>query len=315
MFNLFLIMLAAELIFLLFQFLPREIQLMIWEYALPAPRTIHLCSYIADDRDRTEELYEPWDSRQPESPLRTTCRDSRWIFKRMYVHLYGITNREHNRPLFFSPKVDTLYLDVSSDILYHPVTNKRRNAVLRARDEAQVADNITTPDSTDPPFCDDLPMNAFGFLASQEILKSIRHLAIEYRPWGRFCLEHKSNMISEFFPCFPALETFSFVVGDSMIFRHGGRVKYPLELEYTKQGTLAELCARRVLRIEFAALQVTRRKHPNLKAPKFDVKILKKVTYNSALGMLSTERRNSNVGNRCFEPAAAHQNFESASLR
>ncbi|KAN0095139.1 hypothetical protein V8E51_015850 [Hyaloscypha variabilis] len=311
MFDLFLIMLAAELLFLLFQFLPREIQLMIWEHALPAPRTIHLCSYIADDRDRTEELYEPWDSRQPESPLRTTCRDSRWIFKRMYVHLYGITNREHNRPLFFSPKVDTLFLDISSDMLYHPITNRRKNAAIRAKDKAMATNDSTMTNSTDPPSCDALPMNVFGFLASQEILKSIRHLAIEYTPWRRFCLEHKSNMMSEFFPCFPALETFSFVIGDAMIFNYGGSVKYPLELQDTKQNIRAGFYTQRVLRTESFAFQVTRRKHPNLKAPNFHVKTLRKLRYNPVAALPRTERRGHEVGNQCCEHPAENQGCSS----
>jgi hypothetical protein len=114
-------------------------------------------------------------------------------------------------------------------------------------------------------------------------------------------------MMSEFFPCFPALETFSFVIGDAMILNYGGSVKYPLELQDTSQNIRAGFYTQRVLRTESFAFQVTRGKHPNLKAPNFYVKTVKKVRYNTVAAMPRTERRGHKVGNQCCEHPAENQ--------
>ncbi|KAE9368020.1 hypothetical protein N431DRAFT_494881 [Stipitochalara longipes BDJ] len=254
-----------------FQNLPTEVQLQIWECALPEPCIVHLSNHGTNNLKRTEELYEPFSSRQPESPLRSICRDSRLVFNRKYVQLDRITNLEHDRPVFFDQKLDTLYLDVTCDILYHPTINRLNNAAIEPADEER--------------------SSHFLFLASQETLKSIQHLAIEYKSWNRFCFEHKITLMGDFFPCFPALETCSFVFRDLCICADGEEFKYPLEMEDTKEGTVVWLYEEIAMLAESTAFEKIRKEHPAFIIPEFDIKILKKGKQESMGALFNTDRQ------------------------
>ena len=229
-----------------------------------------------------------------DSPLLHTSRDACQTFARKYAELREITKHEHGQPVFFDPKIDTLYLDVTPDILYNPTMNRRRNATrkLEGVQDEEVGDldlvNRATTHTVES--CDtrsDTPAGSsretssgtaeltnFGFLASQKVLKSVRHLAVEYKHWQRFCLEHKITLLRDFLPCFPALETLDLVLRP-YICGTGEEIKYPLEMEDIEEGAYAWDYTKTAKTKESRAFEETKKRDPNIKIPKWGIKVLK----------------------------------------
>jgi len=269
-------------IFPKFAKLPIEIQFMIWKLAFPEPCIVHISNHATDAEGKKKELYSPWESRPKNSPLLCTSRDARQVFRREYVELKRIIEFEHKMAVFFAPKVDTLYLDVKPDILYDPTLNRRRNAAKRLAGDREgdggPKSTITINTTENFPHTTQHAsmLTNFEFLASSETLKSVRHLALEYKPWHRFCFEHKVILIMDFFPCFPGLDTFNFVFGDPSTCDIGEKIRHPLEIEDIAEGAFLWDYASKAKKHESRAFQEARRRDPSLAIPKFGFKALRK---------------------------------------
>jgi hypothetical protein len=261
-----------------FSKLPAEVQLLIWGFTtLRDPRIIHITNQVTHTAGRTTELYEPLRGWKELSPLLSSCRDSRQVYKRNYVKLC-VSTFEHEQPIYFDPSQDTLYLDVTWDILYRPTMNKRKASAemsIDGIDEVTVTRSTAADRTTNTSDVDDANFNHFPFLADKNIINSIRHLAMEYKAWHPLCHNHRVIAMSDFFPSFPSLETFNFVFGDTALFNLEESFTEPLEPEDIQQGSRFWEYRGDVTLRESRAAEQARMEYPGLKLPKFGVKVLK----------------------------------------
>jgi hypothetical protein len=266
--------------FQLFARLVGEIQLLIWEFSiLREPRIIHITEKETHGSGITTavSLYEPISSRHELSPLLSVCRDSRLLFKRKYVKLSAISTFEHDQPIYFDPRQDTLYLEVSWKILYHPTKNVRAVNSSPSKADESAPINLSGNSTTHISLPDDGNFNPLPFLAETKILNSIRHLAMEYGAFHALCHNHRVRAMSDFFRIFPSLETFSFVFGDTQLFDPPVELHHPLELEKIEQGSEFWEHKERVTSRETRAFKAARKEYLGLKIPDFGVKALRMV--------------------------------------
>lgn len=201
--------------FQLFARLAAELQLLIWAFSiLREPRIIHITEHEAHGSGRTTafSLYEPISSRYELSPLLSVCRDSRRLFKRNYVKLGAISPFEHDQPVYFDPRQDTLYLEVSWKFLYHPTMSIIEVDASPSQADQSAPINLGDNSTTQARLLEDANDNHFPFLADKSILNSIRHLAMEYGAFHALCHKHRVRAMGDFFRIFPSLETFNFVL-------------------------------------------------------------------------------------------------------
>ena len=266
--------------FQLFARLAGEIQLLIWAFSiLREPRIIHITERETHGSGITTafSLYEPISSRHELSPLLSVCRDSRRLFKRNYLKLSAISTIEHDQPIYFDPKQDTLYLEVSWKLLYHPTKNVREvnSSSFKADESAPI--NLSANSTTHTSFLDDSNFNHLPFLAERKILNSIRHLAMEYGAFHALCHNHRVRAMTDFFRIFPSLETFNFVFGDTQLFDPPVELHHPLELEKIEQGSEYWEEKERVTSREARAFKAARKEYLGLTIPDFGVKALRMV--------------------------------------
>ncbi|PMD21212.1 hypothetical protein NA56DRAFT_703897 [Hyaloscypha hepaticicola] len=266
--------------FQLFVRLAAELQLLIWTFSiLREPRIIHITERKPHGSGRTTafSLYEPISSRYELSPLLSVCRDSRRLFKRNYVKLSAISPFEHDQPIYFDPRLDTLYLEVSWKFLYLPTMNIREVDASPSEADQSAPINLSGNSTTHACFLDDANFNHFPFLANRNILNSIRHLAMEYGAFHALCHQHRVRAMGDFFRIFPSLETFNFVFGDTQLFDPPVELHHPLELEKIEQGSEYWEHKERVMLRETRAFKAARKEYLGLRIPDFGVKALRMV--------------------------------------
>jgi len=135
-----------------FPVLPAELQLSIWELALPDPRIIHITN-INPEVFATTELYKSLNSRNQLPGLLTACRTSRAAFQQHREKLHKTSSHHHDKLTYFDPLRDTLYLDVTW--------------------------NFYSSSKSIP--------THLSLLFSNLVLNSLRHLAAENTPWSVNC--------------------------------------------------------------------------------------------------------------------------------
>ena len=266
--------------FQLFARLALEIQLLIWEFSvLREPRIIHITEQETHGSGITTafSLYEPISSRHELSPLLRVCKNSRLLFKRNYVKLSAISTFEHAQPIYFDPRHDTLYLEVSWKILYLPTKNVREVNSSPSKADESAPINLSGNSTTHTSFLDDGNFNHLPFLAEKKVLNSIGHLAMEYGAFHALCHNHRVRAMNDFFRIFPSLETFSFVFGDTQLFDPPVELHQPLELEKIEHGSEFWEHKERVTLRETRAFKAARKEYLGLKIPDFGVKALRMV--------------------------------------
>jgi hypothetical protein len=223
-----------------FPWLPAELQLLVWYFALPDPRTIHITN-IKTQNHGTTEVHEPVKSRHKPPALLTACRASREVFLQNYKTICERSSLKHDQPTYFDPRRDILYLDVTWHIYFGAVHE------------------------------------TFSFLASEEVLKSIRCIAVEYTPWYRLCKFHAAERIVHLLELFASLEKLDFVLGAPCVCCQENLFKYPVDLLEITRGSRHWVFKRRIKWKAFMAAEIVRHEHPEIKLPKFDVKRIEKL--------------------------------------
>jgi hypothetical protein len=223
-----------------FSVLPKELQLLVWYFALPDPRTVHITNIDTQTRARTE-LYEPVKSRHQMPGLLTACRTSRGVFERHYKKICETSaSFTYDQPTYFDLRRDTLYLDVTWHIYHGPIVKN------------------------------------FSELGTTEVLDSIRYIAVDYTPWSMLCTFHAAEMVVPLLRLFPSLEKLSFVFGAPCVCCQGNSFKFPVDLLEVRRGSRHWPFKRRIRWKVLLAAERIRQRHPEMKLPKFEVKRIQK---------------------------------------
>jgi hypothetical protein len=199
------------------------------------------------------------------------------LFKRNYVKLSAISPFEHDQPIYFDLRQDTLYLEVSWKFLYLPTMNIREVDASTSEADQSAPINLGGNSTMQACLLEDANDNHFPFLADKKILNSIRHLAMEYGAFHALCHKHRVRAMSDFFRIFSSLETFNFVFGDTQLFDPPVKLHHPLELEKIEQGSEFWEHKERVTSRETRAFKAARKEYLGLKIPDFEVKALRMV--------------------------------------